>query len=385
MLTHLVSYDTTSALSDVPLIDWIAGWMDAHGVPWSQSWNPEGTKANLHAVLGPREGGGLAFAGHVDTVPVTGQVWSSDPFRLHENGTRLVARGAADMKGFVACMLAAVPDLAAMTLKRPVHLLFTHDEEISCDGARIAMRHAVADNMLPAWCVVGEPTEMLPVIGHKGRLAVRLIARGKAGHSAYPDGGVNALHALGEAMAWVAAEARAFAFEGRQVPGFHPPHTTVQIGVAQGGSALNIIPERAEAEIEWRTVPGDDAHELLAGMKAALAGTSAWMSAADPACGLDFEILNELPPLDLPPDSPLATVVRQSVGTNAEGFVSYGTEAGIYQQAGMTSIVCGPGSIAQAHKADEWIERDQLTRCDAFLRDMVRRVCLTEGPPLSAS
>ncbi|NHN88772.1 acetylornithine deacetylase [Acetobacter conturbans] len=381
MLAHIVSFNTTSNLSDLPLIDWIGQWMDAHGVPWSLSHNPDGTKANLHAIIGPRTAGGLAFSGHVDTVPVDGQNWSSDPFRLQKSGTRLIARGAADMKGFVACMLAAVPDLAAMDLKRPVHLLFTHDEEITCDGARIAMQHAHEHNIMPAWCVVGEPTLMLPVVGQKGRLSVRLRARGKAGHSAYPETGVNALHALGEAMAWVAAEARQFAFDGRQVDGFHPPHSTVQIGLASGGVALNIIPETAEAEIEWRTVPGDDAHALLARMEQAMAKTDQWMKQADPECGLSFEIINDLPPFDLPLSSPLLTAVRQCLGANAEGFISYGTEAGIYEQAGMTSVVCGPGSIAQAHRPDEWIERNQIEQCDVFLRNMVRRVCAPDADP----
>ncbi|MCE0744343.1 acetylornithine deacetylase [Acetobacter sicerae] len=385
MLGHIVSFNTTSTHSNLPLINWIGEWMDAHGVFWSLSYNPEKTKANLHAIIGPRTAGGLAFAGHVDTVPVEGQHWSSDPFQLHENGARLTARGAADMKSFVACMLAAVPDLAAMDLKRPIHMLFTHDEEITCNGARIAMQQPQADHLMPSWCVVGEPTLMLPVIGHKGRLSVRLTARGKAGHSAYPAEGVNALHALGEAMAWVAEEARRFAFEGRQVDGFHPPHSTIQIGLARGGVALNIIPDHAEAEIEWRTVPGDDAHALLDRMKQALAGTDQWMKKASPECGLTFEVINELPPLALPNNDPLATVVRQSVGTNAEGFISYGTEAGIYQQAGMTSIVCGPGSIEQAHRPDEWIERSQLTACDRFLRDMTRRVCLADTAPLPTS
>lgn len=381
MLAHLVTFNTTSNLSNLALINWIGQWLEAHGVTWSLSYNPEGTKANLHAIIGPRTKGGLAFAGHVDTVPVDGQNWTSDPFKLHENGTRVVARGAADMKGFVACMLAAVPDLMRMDLKRPVHMLFTHDEEITCNGARIAMQDAHDHNLLPSWCVVGEPTLMLPVIGHKGRLSVKLEARGKAGHSAYPESGVNALHALGEAMAWVAAEARHFALEGRQVQGFYPPHSTIQIGVAQGGVALNIIPERAEAEIEWRTVPGDDPHALLASMEQAMTDTNAWMKAGDPDCGLTFKVLNDLPSFDLPADSPLVTMVRQSVGTNAEGFISYGTEAGIYQRAGMTSIVCGPGSIEQAHKPDEWIERDQLRLCDSFLRDMASRVCLPEMDP----
>lgn len=378
LLAHIVSFDTTSSRSDLPLIAWIGQWMDAHGVSWTLSHDPEGQKANLHAVIGPHTAGGLAFAGHVDTVPVDGQDWSSDPFTLREEDGRLVARGAADMKGYVACVLAAVPDLARMPLARPVHCFFTFDEEVSCDGARVAMADAAAHHLMPSCCVVGEPTLMTPVIAHKGRLAVRLTVKGKPGHSSRPAEGVNALHALGEAMAWVSAEARRLALDGRRVEGFEPPHSTIQIGVAGGGTALNIIPEHAHAEIEWRTVPGDDAHALLARMESALATTTgAWMAQGDPACGLTFEILNELPPLNLPSTDPLATLVRQVTGSNSEGFVSYGTEAGIYQQAGMTSIVCGPGSIEQAHRPDEWISRSQLLRCDAFLREMARRVCIT--------
>ncbi|GBQ88595.1 acetylornithine deacetylase [Acetobacter nitrogenifigens DSM 23921 = NBRC 105050] len=376
MLAHIVSYDTTSDRSDLPLIDWISGWMDAHGVSWSLSHDPSGEKANLHAIIGPREAGGLAFAGHVDTVPVTGQEWTGDPFVLREQGGKLIGRGAADMKGYVACMLAAVPDLVRIKLERPVHLLFTFDEEISCDGARVAMQDALENNLLPSVCVVGEPTLMTPVIAHKGRLAARLVARGKPGHSSRPAEGVNALHALGEAMAWVAAEARRLALEGRKVEGFEPPNSTIQIGFAQGGTAINIIPERAEALLEWRNVPGDDSHAMMARMEKELeATTGRWMREADPECGLSFEVLNELPPLALAADNPLTTAVKLATGANAEEFVSYGTEGGIYQQAGMTSIVCGPGSIEQAHRPDEWIARTQLERCDAFIRDMAQRVC----------
>ncbi|MDG6095560.1 acetylornithine deacetylase [Acetobacter sp. AN02] len=377
LLRHLVSFDTTSCHTNLPLIGQVKAWLEGHGVPSHLSFNEDGNKANLHAVLGPAGPGGIAFAGHVDTVPVTGQDWSGDPFSLREEDGRLTARGATDMKGFVACMLAAVPDVLAMPLARPVHLFLTFDEEITCDGARVLIRDVAERGLLPSMCVVGEPTLMTPVTGHKGRLSAEMTVTGRAGHSSRPGEGVNALHALGEAMAWTAASARAFAEKGRRVEGFEPPHSTTQIGVASGGEALNIIPDKARAEIEWRTVPGDDAREFLARMEEVMrAQTESWMKAADPQSSLSFRILNELPPLDLPQDDPLAVLVRQVTGCNETGLVSYGTEAGIYQNAGVPSIVCGPGDIRQAHRPDEWIAATQLVRCDTFLREMVRRVCL---------
>lgn len=376
LLARLVAFDTTSDRSNLALIRFIADYLEGQGVACRLSHNPAGDKANLHAVIGPPGPGGLALSGHVDTVPVTGQAWTSDPFTLRAEGGRLYGRGTADMKGFVASMLAAVPDLKAARLARPVHLFLSYDEEISCDGARRLIEDIEDSGWRPDLCVVGEPSLLTPITGHKGRLALRVRVRGRPGHSSTPDRGVNALTAAAEAIGWVARENARFAAEGPFAPGYTPPHSTCQVGRMGGGNAINIIPDEAWFEMEWRTVPGDDFFAELARFEAHVRQTiEPAMKAVDPAAGFTFEVLNWIPGLALPEDHPLADAVRQVTGRNQTGRVSYGTEAGLYEQAGIPAIVCGPGSIDQAHQGDEWIAVRELAACDRFIRRMAAQVC----------
>ena len=369
ILETLVSFDTTSRNSNLPLIDWVRHYLDGHGVSYRLTHDQAGRKANLHAVIGPEVEGGLALSGHVDTVPVEGQAWSTDPFKLHRRDGRLQARGAVDMKGFVASCLAAVPDLVAAPLLRPVHLLISYNEEVDCEGARVLVRDMQAGGLRPALCVVGEPSGMRPIIAHKGRLSVRVAVRGRPGHSSQPARGVNAVHAASEAIAWIAAESRRLAVEGRREAGFEPEHSTIHVGLIEGGSILNIIPERTVFEMEWRTIPGDDAEVELGRLRSHVAETiESWMKQVDPTTGFSFEPLHALPPLAIDPLHPLVSLVKQASGANQHGRVSYGTEAGIFQNAGIASVVCGPGDIAQAHQPDEWIAHEQLDQCDTFIR-----------------
>lgn len=374
ILSVLISFDTTSSRSNLPIIEWIEAYLASHEVPFVRYPGGDEGKWNLHAIIGPQAAGGIAFAGHVDCVPVEGQDWSSDPFVLREESGRLYGRGAADMKGYVACMLAAIPDFKAMALPKPVHLLFTCDEEITCDGARHLIADIQRDGRLPELCVVGEPTMMSPVIAHKGRFAVRVRLVGKPGHSSLPEGGRNALHAMGRAIALCADEADRFALAGRQVDGFTPPYTTMQVGLASGGSILNIIPEHAQFDVEWRNVPGDEGAEEFRKLQNALAPLDEELRKNNPEGGISYLQLVDLPPLALPADHFLTEVTCQITGRNSPGMVSYGTEAGIYQRGGMDSIVCGPGDIAQAHRPDEFIAREQLELCEKALRDFARRV-----------
>ena len=369
ILEKLVSFDTTSRNSNLALIAWVGNYLDAYGIPYRLTHDETGRKANLHALIGPEIEGGLALSGHVDTVPVDGQNWSTDPFALQQRNGRLYGRGAVDMKGFVASCLSAVPDIKSAPLARPVHLFISYDEEVDCAGARTLVRDLEAGRLKPALCVVGEPSGMQPIIAHKGRLSVRATVRGRPGHSSQPAQGVNAIHAAAEAIAWIAAESRRLAAEGLRESGFEPPHSTIHTGLIEGGSILNIIPERTVFEMEWRTIPGDDAEAELRRFRAHVAETiESRMKQIDPRAGFTIEPLYALPPLSIPPDHPLVGLVQQCSGANSHGKVSYGTEAGIFQDAGIASIVCGPGDIAQAHQPDEWIARDQLDQCDAFIR-----------------
>ena len=368
ILERLVSFDTTSRNSNLPLIAWVQHYLDQRGVPYRLSHDATGERANLHAVIGPRGAGGIALSGHVDTVPVDGQAWTGDPFRLRAADGRLTARGATDMKGFVACCLAAVPAFQAAALRQPVHLFISYDEEVDCAGARRLIVDLGESGELPALCIVGEPTGMQPVLGHKGRAAATVTVRGRAGHSSVPARGVNALHAAAEAVAWIAGEQRRLAAEGPFAPGFEPPHTTVHVGLLSGGTVLNIIPEHASFRMEWRLVPGDGQDAAVARLQSHLtAALEPAMHAVDPGTGFTVTVTDWLPGLSLHPDHALAGLVRQLTGSNSAGYVSYGTEAGLYQEAGIASIVCGPGDIAQAHTADEWIAASQLDACDAFL------------------
>ncbi len=376
ILGRLVSFDTTSRNSNLELIGWIRDYLDGWNVPYRESRNEAGEKANLHAIIGPEIAGGLAFSGHVDTVPVDGQTWRTDPFALTDKDGRLHARGATDMKGFVAAMLAAVPDLARARRATPIHLMITFDEEVNCAGAHVLVRDMTASGLKPALCIVGEPSGLRPIVAHKGRLSARVDVRGQAAHSADPSKGVNAVHAAAQAVVLIADGAARLEREGARADGFTPPHSTSQCGLFSGGAILNIVPDAARFDIEWRIIPGDDARALLRAWEAEVeARIASPMRAVDPDAGFTTTILHELPPLSLPETHPLASLVANAVGDNQArpGRVSYGTEAGIYQRAGIASIVCGPGDIARAHRPDEWIGRDELEACDAFLRRAAAR------------
>jgi acetylornithine deacetylase len=375
MLARLVSFDTTSRNSNLKLTEFVRAYLDALGVAYRVSTDPTGQKANIHAIIGPQSAGGIALSGHVDTVPVDGQAWSADPFTLRSAGGNLYARGACDMKGFVASCLAAVPDFQARQFQRPLHLFITYDEETDFGGVMRLVDDLNDSEMKPALCVVGEPSGMKPIIAHKGRISLNVRVRGLPGHSSEPAKGVNAVHAASEAIAWVAAEARRFAKEGPFDAAFDPPHTTIHVGTVQGGSILNIIPESAEFSMEWRTVPGDDPERQLDRLKAFVAKTiEPAMHAVHPATGFSYEIINLMPRLALAPDHELAAAVKQVTGSNRAGTVSYGTEAGYYQNAGIPTIVCGPGYIAQAHQPDEFVAHSELDACDRFIRRLADRL-----------
>lgn len=375
LLRRLVAFDTTSRNSNLALIDFVRNYLDGHGVSYRVSRNPAGDKANIHAIFGPQTGGGLALSGHVDTVPVDGQAWSADPFTLRRKDGRLFARGACDMKGFVAACLSAVPDFKAMKLQRPLHLFISYDEEVGCHGAVRLIQDMQESALRPALCVVGEPSGMKPILAHKGKLNLRVTVKGRPGHSSEPAKGVNAIYAAARAIDWVRQEEERLVAEGPFEEGFDPPHTTIHVGTIQGGSILNIIPEHAEYTMEWRFIPGDSPYAHMERMRAWIAETiEPAMKAFDPACGFSYAIELEMPGMYLPAGHDLATAVKQVAGSNSAGKVAYGTEGGFYEEAGIPTIICGPGDIAQAHQPDEWIAEDQLALCDGFIRRMAERL-----------
>jgi acetylornithine deacetylase len=375
ILERLVSFDTTSRNSNLPLIGFVRDYLDGLSVPYRISTDPAGRKANVHAVIGPSQPGGLALSGHVDTVPVDGQAWTGDPFALRRRDGRLFARGSCDMKGFVAACLAAVPDLQARPLRQPLHLFISYDEEVGCSGVRRLIQDLGESGLRPGLCVVGEPSGMQPILAHKGKFNLDVTVRGLTGHSSEPSKGVNAVHAAAEAIAWVARDARRIAAEGPFEAGFDPPHTTVHVGTVEGGTILNIIPHHAAFTMEWRPIPGDPPQRHIQRLQSWIADTiEPAMKAVHPDCGFSYEIALEMPGMALPADHPLAAAVRQVTGSNSTGKVSYGTEGGFFQNAGIPTIICGPGHIAQAHQPDEWIAETELEACDRFIRRLAERL-----------
>jgi acetylornithine deacetylase len=368
MLARLVAFDTTSARSNLACIDFTRDTLAGLGV---EAWvipDSAGTKAALHAIIGPRVAGGVALSAHSDCVPVEGQAWQADPFALRRQDGRLVGRGAVDMKGFWACALAAVPGLLARDLKRPIHLCLSFDEETTMAGAPLLVGALAAHAPPPAMCIVGEPTRMAPVVAHKGYASWEATVTGRTGHSSLTHRTANALEAAAEAVTTLKRIARRFAADGRRAPGFEPPWTTVHTGTFRAGTILNIVPDLAEFVFEVRSVPGDAAEAVLAELQATLErDVLPGLRAAAPDAGFTFRRRCDAPPCDLADDAPLLALVQACGAAGAPERVAYGTEAGFFQRAGIATLVCGPGDIAQAHQPEEWIAEAEIAACTAFL------------------
>lgn len=373
ILDRLVAFDTTSPNSNLELIGYIEHLLAADGVAIERIPDPVLPKASLWVTIGPRSQPGWILSAHTDTVPVTGQAWSSDPYRLRRNGDRLHARGAVDMKGFLAVSLAMVPAMREAQLRTPIHLAISYDEEIGCVGVRPMLQTIAGRAPRPLGCFVGEPTSMQTVIGHKSKHAMRAIVHGKAAHSALTTDGVNAVEAAAELILLVRRTAAELAASGPRDPGHEVPFTTGLTTIVEGGIANNIVPGRCEVEFEFRAIAADDPRSLSHAVIAeARASIEPWMKARDPATGIEFIEVVDYPALETPPD---AAVVRLacSLGYDlAARKVPFGTEAGLFHSmAGIPSVVIGPGSISQAHKPDEWISTDQLATAAQFIERLI--------------
>lgn len=367
ILERLVAFDTTSARSNLELIDWVGDYLAGHGIASTRSSNRDG-KANLFATVGPAERGGVILSGHTDVVPVAGQEWRSDPFRLSERDGRFYARGSADMKGFIALVLALVPEAVRRGLKVPLHLAFTHDEEIGCFGAPALIRDLPSGAARPLLAIVGEPTSMQVANRQKGCSFFHTRVTGKDGHSSAPDRGVNAIVAAAEIIAEIGRLGADAKGRARPESGFDPPHTTLSIGTIAGGSAVNIIARDCGFEWDMRNVPDDDAMALKAQLDRFVADDLLpRLRAKFPGAAVETETIVAVPPLAPERDSPAEALARRLTGANTTTTVSFATEAGLYQQAGIPAVVCGPGSIDVAHKPDEYITRAELAAGAAFL------------------
>jgi acetylornithine deacetylase len=375
MIRTLVGFDTTSRESNLGLIEWVRDYLARHGVASELYFDEEGRKANLFATVGPDDRGGIALSGHTDVVPVDGQDWSSDPFALREADGRLYGRGTSDMKSFIAIALALVPEMQAKPLRTPIHLALSYDEEVGCLGVRRMIPRLAARRDKPRLCIVGEPTLMKPVIGHKGKRSLRCKVRGHECHSALAHEGVNAVEAAAEVVAYLKSMARRLRDEGPYDPDFVPPYTTVHTGTIHGGTALNIVPKDCEFVYEFRFLPGVDDAALAAEVERfARTRVEPEMKKVRPETGFAFEPMTTFPGLAVDNSDEVTQLALALTGANATGKVSFGTEAGLFQSAGIPTVVCGPGSIEQAHKPDEFIALEQVAAGEKFVRRLIDRL-----------
>jgi len=372
LLERLIGFATVSRNSNLELIAFIRHYLAELGVESELFYNPARTKANLFATIGPRDRGGVVLAGHTDVVPVDGQAWTEEPFRLTERNGRSYGRGTADMKGFIASVLAAVPVFLKRTLTLPIHLAFSYDEEVGCLGVRSMLAELGKRPHKPRMCQIGEPTELKPVLGHKGKLAMRCQVKGAACHSAYAPNGVNAIEYAARLIGRLGEIGAQLAQPEHHDQRFDPPFSTVQTGVINGGRALNIVPAECEFDFEVRTLPGFDAYEVANELQTyADVELLPRMRSVQPDTGIRLQPLSAYPGLATSPDSEVARLLALLSGSTEFGTVAFGTEGGLFDQAGVPTVVCGPGSMDQGHKPDEFITLEQLTSCD----EMLARLC----------
>jgi acetylornithine deacetylase len=375
ILAELIAFPTVSSDSNLELVAWCAARLDALGAATDMTLDPGGHKANLFATIGPDIDGGIVLSGHTDVVPVEGQEWSADPFQAVERDGLIYGRGSCDMKGFIACALALAPRIAAADLKRPVHFAFTYDEEVGCLGAQVMLKALGAAGRRPGICIIGEPTEMRIIEGHKGMCEYTTRFTGLAGHGSQPDLGVSAVE---YAVRYVARllELRED-LKGRAPTGsrFEPPWSTLQIGRLSGGIAHNVIADHCEVDWEFRPVTDADTDFLKREVRSYVEGTLLpAMRAVHPEASIETEVIGEVVGFEPMPESEACALVAELTGGNTRDVVSFGTEAGLFQKQGISTVICGPGSIAQAHKADEFVAVEQLGQCLEMIGRLVDRL-----------
>ena len=375
-LGRLVGFDTVSAKSNLALIEEIADELDRQGIRPRLSYDDRRGKANLFATIGPEDRGGYVLSGHTDVVPVAGQDWSADPFTLVERADRLYGRGSADMKGFIACALALVPEFRASRLATPIHLAFSFDEEVGCLGVRRLLE--TIEGPMPLLAIVGEPTMMRVVNAHKGIHVHATTVTGRAGHSSRPQDGVNAVVFASEIVAFLDRLAGALAGAIGNDARFDPPGTTLSVGTIAGGTAVNIIPSECRIVWEMRPVPGVSAEDVRARLHAFVAAEILpRMRAVDRAATVTTVQIASAPALAAEQNSPAEALALSCAHASETHAASFVTEAALFRAAGISAVVCGPGSIEEAHQPDEFIARTELASCIAFLRRLARRAAAT--------
>lgn len=367
MLRRLVAFDTTSRNSNLELIDFVRNHLDGFGIASQLVPDATGKKANLYATIGPQDVPGICLSGHTDVVPVDGQNWSSDPWQITEKDGLLYGRGTCDMKGFLAVVLSWVGKFAAGELKTPAHLLLSYDEEVGCLGVRGALAKLKEMEIKPKGCLIGEPTDMKVSTAHKGKKSMRCHVHGHECHSSLAPKGVNAVEYAAEVIAYLKSMARRFEAEGPYDPDYDVAWTTVHTGIVQGGTALNIVPKDCRFDFEFRHLPQVDPESLLAEVQGFAAKLEAEMKKVAPDSGFSWQQISAFPGLNTPEGAEITVLAKALAQANATTKVAFGTEAGLIQQAGIPAVICGPGSIDQAHKPDEYVALSQLALCEAYM------------------
>ena len=373
----LIGFDTTSRDSNLDLINHVKEYLAGLGVASSLTFDDDKKKANLYATLGPTDRPGILLSGHTDVVPVDGQDWHSDPFSIVEQDGRLYGRGTCDMKSFIAICLAYAPRFLERGLETPIHFAFSYDEEVGCIGVRRLIDMVNAAHVKPQMCIVGEPTDMQVTIGHKGKHSYRAHVRGLEAHSSLAPTAVNAIEYAAEAIAFMKGIARRIADQGPFDELYDVPHTTVHTGVINGGTALNIVPKDCSFDFEFRYLPEHGYDTYFSEIETYIRETlEPEMKAIDPSAGFTIEEISSIPGLSTDAGEEVVTLAKSLAGRNDHGKVAFGTEAGLFQQtAGIPTVVCGPGSVDQAHKPNEFVSLDQVKKCEQFIEKLMDHVC----------
>lgn len=375
LLGKLVAFDTTSRNPNLELIRFVADHLAGHGVDAAVIPDDTGAKANLLATIGPRRDGGIVLSGHTDVVPVDGQDWHTDPFVLTRSGGRLFGRGTADMKGFCAAVLAMVPEFLSRPLAAPLHIAFSHDEEVGCLGVHGMIPHIAVPGLVPRAVIVGEPTGMKVVNAHKGIRAFRTTVTGLEAHSSATHEGVNAVMAAADLIAFLSRLAEDEKAAADPDSRFDPPYTSISVGPISGGTALNIIPRQCSFTWEYRALPGAGEDAIIDRFaEYAETGLLPRLRRVHDGASIETAALARVPPLAPEGDSSVETLMMALAGANRAFAVSYATEAGIFREAGIPAVVCGPGDIAQAHRPNEFVAVGQIEACIGFLRRVLDQV-----------
>jgi acetylornithine deacetylase len=381
ILEKLLGFATVSRDSNLDLIGFVTDLLGRHGIASTIIRSEDGHKANLYATVGPTDRPGVMLSGHSDVVPIDGQDWTLPPFAMTERDGRLYGRGAADMKGFIASALAVCIKASTMQLRTPLHLAISYDEEIGCIGVRSLVEMLQGAPQKPLLCIVGEPTSMQVATGHKGKIGARAFCKGREGHSALAPLALNAIHLGCDFVSALRREQDRLATEGARDGDYDIPYTTVHVGKMNAGVALNVVPNLCQIDFEIRNVAADNPEHILDGLRAEAARIAAAASSIAPEAAIDIEVFNTYPGLDTPATSQAVAFVKSLTGANGTIKVAFGTEGGLFSRdVGTPTVVCGPGSMAQGHKPDEFVSIEQLRRCDDMLAKLLQR--LTEAAPL---